>query len=75
MKLLAIFLLLITAQANAQQKLYVSPSGNDNNIGTISSPFKTIAAAIKRGAIFSGKKLEIFLRKGKYYLGENRRNL
>lgn len=53
----------------AQTKFYVSPSGNDDNPGTISSPFKTIAAA--RDAVRSinssmSEDIIVYLRGGTY---------
>lgn len=49
---------------------YVSPSGNDNNLGTVSSPFATIQRAQKatRSAPKSSVPIKVFVREGTYYL-------
>ena len=43
--LLCIFLLSFLNQPNAQE-IYVSPTGDDNNSGSQSAPFKTLALAL-----------------------------
>ena len=62
-------LFLLTVSANAQAATwYVSPSGNDGNSGSVSTPFKTIPAAIE--AANPGD--EILLRGGNYTSNEIR---
>lgn len=41
----SIVVCLLSTVLAAQTKFYVSPSGNDDNPGTINAPFKTVAAA------------------------------
>ncbi len=59
--------ILISTSAQAAT-WYVSPSGNDNNAGTLSAPFKNIPAAIE--AANPGD--EILLRGGNYTSNEIR---
>ena len=63
------FLFLFTGLAAAQTKFYVSPSGNDDNPGTISAPFKTIAAARDAVRAINSSMSEdiiVYLRGGTY---------
>jgi len=47
--------------------LYVSPKGDDRNIGTVSHPLRTIKTALERaGEIDAGRKVEVVLRSGTY---------
>src|SRR3989304_939069 len=57
-----LFVLLFILQASAQ--IYVSPTGDDNNPGTIDQPFKTIPAAINEAQA----RDTIYLRGGIYSL-------
>lgn len=66
--LFLIFFLLSATVARSQTQVFVSPSGNDRNNGTLQKPFLTLSRALQ---FVSGKKDEsvnIWLRKGKYYL-------
>ena len=66
---LCLAMLIVTSAATFAQTLwYVSPTGNDNNAGTLSSPFKTIPAAIEAAAPGD----EILLRNGNYTSNEIR---
>ncbi len=57
--------------------LYVSPQGNDNNSGTLASPYRTLAKAraavqqIKNTNGLPAKGIAVVLRKGTYYLTES----
>jgi len=50
----------------AQNNIYISPTGNDANKGTILSPLKTPAAAISRIDKSKQTHISIHLRKGIY---------
>ena len=72
--LLSIFYLLSFAAVGAaatQMSFYVSPTGNDNNSGTISAPFKTIERAQdairKMNSSMTGNII-VYLREGMYSL-------
>lgn len=52
----------------AQNNLYVSPTGNDANKGTIQSPLKTPAAAVARISNSRQTQIAIHIRKGTYNL-------
>jgi len=54
----------------AQNNLYVSPSGNDANAGTIKSPLKTPYAALSKISSARQKNHRIIIRKGAYYLAQ-----
>jgi Right handed beta helix region len=59
--------MLLLAQANAvAQTFYVSPSGNDNNPGTIDQPLLTLEAARNHCNAASGTAATIYLRGGVY---------
>ena len=63
-----VVLIVASAATFAQTLWYVSPAGNDNNTGTLSSPFKTIPTAIEAAAPGD----EILLRNGNYTSNEIR---
>ena len=63
----AIIFLQVFVLCNAQEKIYVALSGNDNNAGTFSKPLKTVQAALAKVAAAKGKKVEVYLRAGRYY--------
>jgi len=66
---IACFLFLITSYgAFAQTKLYVSPTGHDTNPGTLAKPFATVEKALSRVKTAPSASVQIFLRKGTYYL-------
>src|SRR5579871_2965954 len=66
-----LFFLVLISNLNAQQiSIYVSPSGNDQNIGSLSQPFKTIAKALSIAEKMKGKNAIVQLRGGTYYLNE-----
>jgi len=50
-----------------QITFFVSPTGNDSNIGTLQKPFKTIAQALVRAKQAKEKNVKIQLRDGTYY--------
>jgi len=63
------FLVLSSGMTYAQTKFYVSPSGNDNNPGSIGAPFKTIAAARDAVRAINSSMSEdiiVYLRGGTY---------
>ena len=68
--LLSIILLPIFFACAGQNKMYVSTTGNDNNIGTLEKPFKTLDAAIKKASFVTGKNVSIEMRGGIYSLGK-----
>ena len=54
---------IMTAVIGENKRFYVSPSGNDNNLGTSAAPFKTIQKAIDSCGI---ARSEIMIRDGIY---------
>jgi hypothetical protein len=66
--LLHILLLLLVVNLTTAANWYAAPNGNDNNDGTLSSPFKTVDRAIE--AANPGDIIE--LRNGNYTSGEIR---
>jgi hypothetical protein len=66
--LLHILLLLLAVNFTTAANWYAAPNGNDNNDGTLSSPFKTVDRAIE--AANPGDIIE--LRNGNYTSGEIR---
>ena len=65
---LSIILLQLFFFCAGQDKIYVSTIGNDNNIGTLAKPFKTLNAAIKNAITRAGKDITIEMRGGTYNL-------
>lgn len=66
---IALFLFLTNfSWAFAQTKLYVSPTGHDTNPGTLARPFATVEKALSRVKTAPSASVQIFLRKGTYYL-------
>jgi len=64
-----LFLFLSAVMSAAQIKFYVSPSGNDDNPGTFSAPFKTLTAARDAVRLISSSMSEdiiVYLRGGTY---------
>ena len=57
-----LFLFLFIGQIRGQQKVFVSPDGNDTNKGTIDHPFKTLSTAMNK----VDKGGTIWLRGGNY---------
>lgn len=67
----AIILLLAVSKANGQT-FYVSTTGSDKNIGSLEKPFATLQKAKEAASPFYGKKpVNIFVRKGVYYLPQS----
>ena len=66
---LSLLLLLILSTSLSASELYVSPSGNDVNPGTIDRPVATLSHAqeLARNAKASGP-ITVYLREGVYYL-------
>lgn len=63
-------MLTVFLKAGAQtEQIYVSVAGSDQNKGTFQNPLKTLENAITRAEKLKGKKVNIFLKKGTYYLG------
>ena len=65
-----LFNLITLAIASQAQNLYVSPSGNDTNAGTLQSPLRTPFAAIAKVKLLPQNKITISLRSGTYYLDQ-----
>ncbi|MEP7106766.1 MAG: right-handed parallel beta-helix repeat-containing protein [Ferruginibacter sp.] len=63
---LAGFLLQAFLIGSAQEKIFVAPNGDDNNPGTLLSPFKTLNRALGKVAAANGNKVSVYLRAGKY---------
>ena len=62
-----LFMLLTSWSLKAVDRLYVSPTGNDLNVGSIVKPMKTIQSAIiKSGLLNKNDSVEIILRAGIY---------
>lgn len=66
----SIVLLQVFFYCSGQVSYYVAVNGNDNNTGTIASPFKTLDAALSKAAGASQNKVSIYLRSGKYSTGK-----
>ncbi|MFZ1721422.1 MAG: DNRLRE domain-containing protein [Microgenomates group bacterium] len=58
----------VGAEAASSNSYYVSPTGNDSNVGSISSPWKTITYAMNNPIVTAGDT--VFLRGGVYNEGE-----
>jgi hypothetical protein len=54
---------------HAQTTYFVSPNGNDKNIGSLNAPFKSINAAQEKARGQKGE-ISIYLRGGEYHLGK-----
>ena len=66
-----VFLLILTSSVVvAQPQLFVSPSGNDANTGTRDKPFATLTKALDAVKNAPSANVQIFLRKGIYYLAQ-----
>lgn len=65
-----IALMVSTFTTSAQTHFYVAPNGNDQNVGTLQKPFRTISKALNSAKQEKGKNVKIQLRKGIYYLSE-----
>ncbi len=52
----------------AQDKIYVSTSGNDQAPGSVDRPLKTISAALRRAGEKKNKDVDIYIRAGSYSL-------
>lgn len=65
MKLIALTLAMFAACFCSAQPYFVSPSGNDVNLGTIKKPFATLHRAQQA---MRQKRGDVFLRGGTYYL-------
>jgi hypothetical protein len=63
------FLLAFPAQSQVNH-LYVSVRGNDTNAGTMKKPVKSLQKALSLARNFAGKKVDIQLLAGTYYLPE-----
>lgn len=61
-------LLFISNFCLAQQVIFVSDKGSDDNKGTLASPLKTLNNAVSRALAYKGKQVTINLRSGTYYL-------
>lgn len=54
--------------STAQTRVFVSPTGNDHNDGSIKNPLQTLDAALNKVNQCKETSVEICLRKGTYYL-------
>ena len=68
--IVAIVFSLFSVICFSQEKIFVATYGNDKNPGTIQLPLKSIHVAIAKVASLKSKSVEIFLRKGKYYISK-----
>lgn len=67
--MLCVFLL--SANVQAQIHIYVSPTGNDNQNGTIDQPVQTLKKARELARSYLGQKsIDVVLEDGVYYLAE-----
>ncbi len=70
MKIVAGFILfLLSLNALAQTSFFVSPKGNDNNLGTKAMPFTSINRAVAEARKTPGP-VKLFLMGGTYYLSQ-----
>jgi hypothetical protein len=67
--LLCLFMFNFPGQCQVNH-LYVSPGGNDTNAGTMKKPVKSLQKALLLAGNFAGKKADIQLLGGTYYLEE-----
>ncbi|GAB3936779.1 right-handed parallel beta-helix repeat-containing protein [Larkinella terrae] len=67
---LLFFLVGTSLTVRAQSRFYVAPSGKDSNPGTVSLPLATLAKALEKVKTAPQPAVQIFLRKGTYYLTE-----
>ncbi len=69
-KRLGALLMVLFAQQGlrAQTVIYVSPSGNDQQKGTLQQPLRTLQQAVNKAAALQGAQVQIQLRGGTYYL-------
>lgn len=67
---LLIWIQVVSFTSYAQHKLYVSPSGNDANAGSITSPLKTPSGAINKIKQLKQSHITILIRQGTYYLDQ-----
>ncbi|UFH57174.1 PDZ domain-containing protein [Spirosoma sp. KNUC1025] len=52
----------------AQTRLFVAPAGDDKQTGTLTSPLATLGKALEKVKTAPQNEVQIFLRKGVYYL-------
>jgi len=65
--ILVLLMLLTPWSLKAVDRLYVSPTGNDSNVGSIVKPMRTIQSAIIKSGLFNkNDSVEIILRAGIY---------
>ncbi|WP_246008203.1 PDZ domain-containing protein [Chitinophaga lutea] len=62
-----VMLLLAQQSLRAQTVLYVSPTGNDQQKGTLQQPYRTLQQAVNKAAAQQGTQVQIQLRGGTYY--------
>lgn len=62
------FFLCLSINTTAQRNIFVSPSGNDQNPGSLKHPLRTLEAAIHKASGETGEKVNVWLRGGTYYL-------
>lgn len=65
---LLLFLLPATSVVCAQTQLYVAPTGNNANPGTITRPLASLEKALEKVKKAPSDRVQIILRKGIYYL-------
>ncbi|WP_301705867.1 hypothetical protein [uncultured Parabacteroides sp.] len=66
--LLACIFFVTTLSIQAQQSIYVSPTGNDRNAGTKEAPLASLPAAIKVIRTSTEQDITLFLQNGIYHL-------
>jgi hypothetical protein len=66
-----LFLSINALVARAQTRFYISPTGKDTNPGTVTQPLASVTKALEKVKTAPQKTVQIFLRKGNYYLSRN----
>lgn len=61
-------LLLLAVSAMSQVRLYVAISGNDKNTGTLTSPLRTVEAAVAKALTYTNENVWLEIRGGRYEL-------
>ena len=69
-KWIGLFLCFQVMTVRAQTRFYVAPSGKDSNPGTMAMPLATVSEALEKVKTAPRNTVQIFLRKGSYYLTE-----
>ncbi|MBD2755854.1 PDZ domain-containing protein [Spirosoma validum] len=69
-----LFLLLVASScAYSQTRIFLSPTGNDAQAGTLTAPIATLEKALEKAKAAPQNEVEVLLRKGVYYLPQTLR--